>query len=38
MNNNILKSLVRSSERPTEIYTLHDVQINEYREELSCFL
>ena len=38
MNNNILKSLVKVSERPSELNSLHDVQINDYKKEISCFL
>ena len=38
MRNNILKSLVKVSERPSEFHDLHDVQINEYKNQISCFL
>ena len=38
MRNNILKSLVKVSERPSEFHSLHDVQINEYKSQISCFL
>lgn len=38
INNNILKSLVRVSERPSELNTLHDVQVNDFKNEISCFL
>lgn len=38
MSNNVLKSLVKVSERPSEFHDLHDVQINEYKNQISCFL
>ncbi|VEU36273.1 unnamed protein product [Pseudo-nitzschia multistriata] len=38
MNNTVLRKLVRASERPTEIFSLHDVQINDFKNEISCFL
>jgi Ca2+/Na+ antiporter len=38
MRNNVLKSLVKVSERPSEFHDLHDVQINEYKNQISCFL
>ena len=37
-NHNVLKKLVRVSERPSELNTLHDVRMNEYKNEISCFL
>jgi hypothetical protein len=37
-SNNVLRSLVASTERPTEIHNLHDIQMNDFKEELSCFL
>jgi len=37
-NHNVLKKLVRVSERPSESNTLHDVRMNEYKNEISCFL
>eukprot|EP00531_Pseudo-nitzschia_arenysensis_P014271 CAMPEP_0116124498 /NCGR_PEP_ID=MMETSP0329-20121206/5311_1 /TAXON_ID=697910 /ORGANISM="Pseudo-nitzschia arenysensis, Strain B593" /LENGTH=648 /DNA_ID=CAMNT_0003618479 /DNA_START=83 /DNA_END=2029 /DNA_ORIENTATION=+ len=38
INDNVLKSLVRVSERPSELNTLHDVHVNDYKNEISCFL
>ena len=38
MNNNVLKSLVKVSERPSELNTLHDVRMNEFKNEISCFM
>jgi hypothetical protein len=37
-SNNVLRSLVATAERPTEIHNLHDIQMNEFKNELSCFL
>lgn len=37
-NNNIMKNFVAMAESPTEIHNLHDVQMNEHKSELSCFL
>ena len=34
----ILKNFVTTVERPTEIHNLHDVQMNEYSQQMSCFL
>jgi len=38
LGNNVLKSLVKVSERPSEYHNLHDVHINEYKNQISCFL
>ncbi len=38
INDNVLKSLVRTSERPSELNALHDVNVNDYKNEISCFL
>jgi len=38
MGKNVLKSLVRLSDRPSEFHSLHDVHINEYKNQISCFL
>jgi K+-dependent Na+/Ca+ exchanger-like protein len=37
-NNATLKSLVRASERPSELNSLHDLHVNDYKNEISCFL
>ena len=37
-SNNVLRKLVATAERPTEIHDLHDVQINEFKNQMSCFL
>jgi hypothetical protein len=36
--NNILRNLVATEERPTEIHDLYDVQLNEFKDQMSCFL
>jgi hypothetical protein len=36
--NKVLKSLMAATERPSENHTLHDVQINEFKHEIQCFL
>jgi hypothetical protein len=38
MNNNVLKSLVKVSDRPSEMNSLHDVHVNDFKNEISCFL
>jgi len=38
MDNNVLKSLVKVSERPSEMNSLHDVYTNDFKNEISCFL
>ena len=38
MNHTILRSLVRVSERPSELNTLHDIHVNDFKNEISCFL
>lgn len=37
-NHNVLKRLIRVSERPSELNTLHDVRMNDYKNEISCFM
>ncbi|KAL3907563.1 MAG: hypothetical protein SGARI_003480 [Bacillariaceae sp.] len=36
--NVVLKNFVTTVERPTEVHNLHDLQINEYSSQMSCFL
>ena len=38
INDDVLKSLVRVSQRPSELNTLNDVHVNDYKNEISCFL
>mmetsp|Transcript_70693 Transcript_70693/g.143568 ORF Transcript_70693/g.143568 Transcript_70693/m.143568 type:complete len:647 (+) Transcript_70693:128-2068(+) len=38
LRNNILTSLIQVSERPSEMKSLHDVQINDFKSQISCFL
>ena len=38
MNNQVLKSLIKTSERPSELNSLHDVQVNDFKKEISCFM
>jgi len=38
MNNTVLKSLVKVSERPSELNTLHNIHMNEFKNQVSCFL
>ncbi|KAG7368186.1 CaCA family Na+/Ca+ antiporter [Nitzschia inconspicua] len=35
---NILRNFIATEERPTEIHNLYDVQMNDFKNELSCFL
>jgi len=37
-NNATLKSLLRATERPSELNSLHDLRVNDYKNEISCFL
>jgi hypothetical protein len=36
--NTILKSLIAVTERPSGFRSLHDVQVNEFKNEIQCFL
>ena len=36
--NKILKSLVKLSERPSEMNALHNIHLNDFKDEISCFL
>jgi hypothetical protein len=37
-DNIVIRNLVTTAERPTEIHNIHDVQLNEYKNQISCFL
>jgi hypothetical protein len=38
LNNNLLMSLLKVSERPSELNTLHDMHVNDFKNQISCFL
>lgn len=36
--NSILKSLIATTERPSDNHSLHDVLVNEFKSEIQCFM
>eukprot|EP00535_Pseudo-nitzschia_heimii_P009047 CAMPEP_0197191504 /NCGR_PEP_ID=MMETSP1423-20130617/23527_1 /TAXON_ID=476441 /ORGANISM="Pseudo-nitzschia heimii, Strain UNC1101" /LENGTH=361 /DNA_ID=CAMNT_0042644161 /DNA_START=44 /DNA_END=1126 /DNA_ORIENTATION=+ len=38
MDNKILKSLLKVSQRPSEMNALYNIHINDFKQEMSCFL
>ena len=38
VGNNVLKAFIATTERPSEHHSLHDIHVNDFKNEMHCFL